>query len=613
MDLLQLLAPAELPKVLDVLGEGAIQDGDFQSVFDQFLEADIKAKLGESEIIFNDQELLEGVLETLTDEQASLLMSFLVQVEIAIEDPSLHLEGLLEQNTKLPELENEVPGSPGFAMRSLELAFEFTTHQVENDNWSKDEAIQQLSAYLKHWLKHEPCLDCKEPKFFAAHELIPADEYLKRIESEKKVLPQKQKPTDMFLLPTQKSNFKIPFFTTFKVEEVHAKPVSPLQSELQTQTDAKEKTVDSNPELKLENPQEMVVDNDEAEAKLLEATQKTEKPQQETPTQQAHVIQQKNVSVPQVQNRVEKVLDWFAQQIEQIGQPEEMEDQDWQKIVEWMQAKKTKSASEAMQQLDRLGQLKRMNHLQTQNQHSPDSSQDQEFPADEPQPKKSRNLKLQRAFTEAYQVVKNEETIEKAQDILKSYTPEKSEVNEASKAQKPAPTAQQDASTQTLAQAKSSEVKSEHTPTTPKFTPPPSSNWDPELLNKFLQSTRENLKIWVEKKYVAMRIQIEPAELGKIQLKTIVEQGRIGVLIQAENQMAKELLQIHLHEMKEILKQQGLEVAGFQVDVKEQQQGFKEQKSSSGTKFELETLLEDDNSGTELSSAPAKGLIDQVA
>jgi hypothetical protein len=54
-------------------------------------------------------------------------------------------------------------------------------------------------------------------------------------------------------------------------------------------------------------------------------------------------------------------------------------------------------------------------------------------------------------------------------------------------------------------------------------------------------------------------------------------------------------------------------VAGFQVDVKEQQHGSSKQKSSSGSKFELETLLEDDNSGTELSSAPAKGLIDQVA
>ena len=71
-----------------------------------------------------------------------------------------------------------------------------------------------------------------------------------------------------------------------------------------------------------------------------------------------------------------------------------------------------------------------------------------------------------------------------------------------------------------------------------------------------------------------MRIQIEPVELGKIELKTIVEQGRIGVLVQAESQMTKELLQIHLHEMKEILEEQGLEVAGFQVDVKEQQKDF---------------------------------------
>jgi flagellar hook-length control protein FliK len=612
MDLLQLLAPAELPRVLDVLGEGAIQNGDFQSVFDQFLEADIDAEMGQVQELFSDQELLEGVLETLTDEQASLLMSFLVQVQFAIEDPSLHLEGLMDKNTTLPELEHEVPGSPGFAMRSLELAFEFSTHQVENEQWTKEEAIEQLSAYLKHWLRHEPCLDCKEPKFFAAHELIPADEYLKRIEAEKKILPQKQKPTDMFLLPTQKSNFKIPFFTTFKVEEVHAKPVLPLQAEVQSQSKELQKTDgEAKVNLDLENPEEMLIDGDELGAKLVEGSGKSEvSPTSDKPTESS-VVQQKNVSVPQVQNRVEKVLDWFATQIEQIGQPEEMEDQDWQKIVEWMQAKKTKSATEAMQQLDRLGQLKRMNSESAQNDSS--SKTHQEFSIEELEPKKSKNVRLQRVFAEAYQVVKNEETVEKAQDILKNYTPEKSELPEAAKVQKQTMSSQPDSSNPALGQAKSVDLKSEHTPTTPKFTPPPSSNWDPELLNKFLHSTKENLKIWVEKKYVAMRIQIEPAELGKIHLKTIVEQGRIGVLIQAENQMTKELLQIHLHEMKEILKQQGLEVAGFQVDVKEQQYGSSQQKSSSGSKFELETLLEDDNNGTELSSAPAKGLIDQVA
>ena len=212
MDLLQLLAPAELPRVLDVLGEGAIQDGDFQSVFDTFLEADIAAKLEEGAAFVLDDDLMQEVLETLTDEQASLLMSFLVQVEIALDDPSLKLEGLLENKAQTPELEHEVPGSPGFAIRSLELAFEFTAHQIENQKWSFDEAKKQLSAYVKHWLKHEPCLDCKDPSFFAAHELIPADEYLKQIESEKKVIPQDRKPIEQFLIKTDNSNFKVPFF-----------------------------------------------------------------------------------------------------------------------------------------------------------------------------------------------------------------------------------------------------------------------------------------------------------------------------------------------------------------------------------------------------------------
>jgi len=608
--------------VFDVLGSNALENGDFKSVFDTFLEAATQDQLEQDSVLAED--LFNEVLETLSAEQKSLLMSFLVQVQIAFQEPYLKLDGLFQKQGVEPDLESDVPGSPGFALRSLELAIGYSVSQVENKNWTLEEAKTQLSAYVKHWLKHEPCLDCKEPKFFASHELVPAAEYLQRIESEKKVLPQKQKQMDQFLLATKKSNFKIPFFTTFKVEETKPKQMTLLQSDIQVKTKLAaaeflvkneldlelkvgELEKSNSPEVKLEGADQIMV---QAEEEFVDKVIK------KNDVVKTEVLQQ-TVVLPQVKTRIDRALDWFAEQLQDIGKPESMEDDDWSKILAWMQSKRSKSVGETLEHLERLGQLRRMDVNQKglldplQKLQADTESSEQEGLESEPQ--KSRATRFQRALADVYQVVKMEASFDKTEQTLKNYTLPKIDV-ELPSLQKLEHHSLQDANSQVLAQSKSGEQKMEHTSAAPKFTPvPQSSGWDSELLNKFIESTRESLKIWVDKKYVAMRIQIEPVELGKITLKTIVEQGKIGVLIQAESQMTKDLLQFHLHEMKEILKQQGLEVAGFQVDVKEQQKGFSDRKSSSSSKFELETLLQDDNSGAEAVLAQAKGLIDQVA
>ena len=228
---------------------------------------------------------------------------------------------------------------------------------------------------------------------------------------------------------------------------------------------------------------------------------------------EAPKLDQKNVTVPQVQSRVDKALNWFAEQLEQIGKPENMEDEDWQKIMAWMQSKKTKSAGEAMEQLQRLGQLKRM---ETEVKPLSDAELQQDFKEtgeekdQEKQPlRENRNLRFQRAFSEAYQVVKSEENIEKAQEILKTYSSDQPETD-APNLNKPKNVPSQDNNPQLLGQVKSGEAKIENTSTTLKFTPPPSSNWDPELLNKFMQSTRESLNIWVEKSSLRCEFKLNP-------------------------------------------------------------------------------------------------------
>lgn len=619
LDLLQLLAPAELPKVLDVLGQESVSsEGDFKSVFDSFLEADIEAKLEEGLVI--DEDLLGKVLETLNDEQSSLLVSFLVQVEIAIEVPQTELAGLFKKEEQQVELENEIPGSAGFALRSLEIAFEFTSIQIEKGEWSNKEGIDQLSAYLKHWLKHEPCLRCSEPSFYTARELTPVEDLLQNLKPEQKILPEAKKTMDLYLVKTEKSNFNIPFFAKYKVEEVSTGPKKPVQDSLVNQAQVKPK------EVQVEGAEDLLTHEtrtSEEEPQLDPKLATQDKGVESKPlleqrdSNRPSIHKEIPVEVPKLQTRVNQALDWFANQMEQIGQPEEMEDEEWSKILQWLRSNHGKSKGEAMEKLETIGQLKRLSANESKHARTLSEFQNLNDEVKEDELKTpSRQLRFQRALADTYQMVRQDETSEKAQEVLRHYKSEaplpegestqiKREVSTTTSSETQAPS---------NAGLKNNEAKLDMPQTLPKNpTPPPAKGWDPEMLSKFLDSTKESLKIWVEKKYVAMRIQIEPADLGRIHLKTIVEQGRIGVLIQAENQMTKELLQMHLTDMKEILKEQGLEVAGFQVDIKEDSQNFSQQKKSNSAKFELETLLEDENDGAEFNSSVSKGLIDQVA
>ena len=128
----------------------------------------------------------------------------------------------------------------------------------------------------------------------------------------------------------------------------------------------------------------------------------------------------------------------------------------------------------------------------------------------------------------------------------------------------------------------------------PEMSDAPKFNSDPTRTAKLMQSVKEHMRLWVDKKYTAMKIQVEPAELGKIQLKTVVEQGKIGVLLQAESSVAKELLSQNIMQMKEMLESMGLNVATFTV-ADWDESGFKgaNQQNKSSAKFNMKTLMEE--------------------
>ena len=147
------------------------------------------------------------------------------------------------------------------------------------------------------------------------------------------------------------------------------------------------------------------------------------------------------------------------------------------------------------------------------------------------------------------------------------------------------------------------------------ITGPTAHRFDQEMVDRVLTQTKHNLRIWMDRKLVAMEIQMEPAELGKMQMRTVLEQGQIGVLLQVENAAVKELIQQQLQDMRAVLEAQGLQVAGFYVEVWQREQGGAHGggEKSSGPKFDLDRLLAEEGSDDDPKPPQKKSLIDQVA
>ena len=73
------------------------------------------------------------------------------------------------------------------------------------------------------------------------------------------------------------------------------------------------------------------------------------------------------------------------------------------------------------------------------------------------------------------------------------------------------------------------------------------------------------------------RIQIDPPELGSLEIKLHITQDQASVQVQAQNHQVKDVLEANVQRLRDALNEQGLELAGF--DVGTSGQGASEQNS----------------------------------
>lgn len=141
------------------------------------------------------------------------------------------------------------------------------------------------------------------------------------------------------------------------------------------------------------------------------------------------------------------------------------------------------------------------------------------------------------------------------------------------------------------------------------------SRWTLEQVQQVMAQAKEHMQLWVDRKLVAMEIQLEPAELGRMSMKTILEQGRIGVLFQVESSAVRDLMLQQAQQLREILESQGLELAGLHVEVSDRQDGRAQHgpQKDTGTEFDIDKLLSKDEESGQGPVAPKLGLIDSRA
>lgn len=141
------------------------------------------------------------------------------------------------------------------------------------------------------------------------------------------------------------------------------------------------------------------------------------------------------------------------------------------------------------------------------------------------------------------------------------------------------------------------------------------SRWTVEQVQQVMAQVKEHMQLWVDRKLVAMEFQLEPADLGRMSMKTVLEQGRIGVLFQVESAAVKELMQQQAQQLREVLESQGLEVAGLHVEVsdREEKDAQHGRKKGTGTEFDMDKLLSEEEGLGQNLAVPKVGLIDSRA
>lgn len=107
-------------------------------------------------------------------------------------------------------------------------------------------------------------------------------------------------------------------------------------------------------------------------------------------------------------------------------------------------------------------------------------------------------------------------------------------------------------------------------------------------LNNNLASSELNEKIAIMagKELQTATIRLDPAELGSMNIKLVVQNDQINVTIQAQNNQSRDLLEQQMPRLREMLQQQGITLGDTQVqaDSGQQQSGFQQSGQENGQK-----------------------------
>jgi len=107
------------------------------------------------------------------------------------------------------------------------------------------------------------------------------------------------------------------------------------------------------------------------------------------------------------------------------------------------------------------------------------------------------------------------------------------------------------------------------------------------LNNNFATSElNEKIAIMAGKELQTATIRLDPAELGSMNIKLVVQNDQINVTIQAQNNQSRDLLEQQMPRLREMLQQQGMTLGETQVqaDSGQQQSAFQQSRQENGQK-----------------------------
>jgi len=87
----------------------------------------------------------------------------------------------------------------------------------------------------------------------------------------------------------------------------------------------------------------------------------------------------------------------------------------------------------------------------------------------------------------------------------------------------------------------------------------------------FLPQVEESISSMIKSRQTAMQIQLHPEDLGRIQIRLVQDDQGLRVAMRAEQQDTSRLLEQHLHTLQKSLADAGIQLSGFDIGSRSQQ------------------------------------------